>query len=74
MPDCAQCLAGPSGVAGHERLVMEGLPGVHHGLPRRAAPFKCLACGAWWARCLSPADVQWRRVESPPKFPDWACL
>jgi hypothetical protein len=58
---CKRCAAGPTGVAGHERLVL--LPRDKHAVPPPLFILRCRDCGTHWQRQFAPGSgVLWLRT------------
>ena len=54
---CGDCTAGPSGIAGHDRLFSHTMGSDH-------MHFRCRACGALWIRRSPVAQkFEWNRAE-----------
>lgn len=54
---CADCMAGPTGIAGHDRLFSETMGADH-------MHFRCRGCGALWVRRLPPGQhFEWSRSD-----------
>ena len=56
---CADCMAGPSGVAGHDRLFSQTMSAdeMH---------FRCRACSVSWARRLAlDGSHVWAAIDAP---------
>ena len=56
---CAECILGPSGIAGHDLLFS-------HTMSAIAMHFKCRGCQRAWARTrLADGDYRWSTITSP---------
>ena len=53
---CGDCISGPAGIAGHDRLFSETMGADH-------MHFRCRGCGALWMRRAAGLKYDWSRSD-----------